>query len=398
MYLFNSTMTPAHHNINLTMTRNVIGPMDYTPGDFGTKTGIVRQFTTWSHQLALLTAFESGLQYYIDCPQNYRFHLAESFLKRIPVAWDSTICIEAKPDSFTTLVRKKGDEWFVASLCNNARKLNLNLDFLPESKTYNAYIYKDGVCGSEIIFDYISGLTSLSNLGIPMLAKGGVTVQLSESDEYPKPNVKKYEAESFNNMFSGSLSVINSVLCSGRKYITQIGKTNFLRFQKVEVPKTGTYAMTVFYIASEARNSYIKINGGEALMYQFNSTQGNSMGFVTIQVELIQGMNTIEFGNELEYSPNIDRITIKELVDSSVISSINPVFLKNKIQVSSRYNQIVIDSEVAGVCSVYDLMGKQLRSKEIHAGKFAFDVNGKGVYIVNFNDGSESYSTKLIHK
>lgn len=396
MYLFNSTMTPANHNINLTLTRNVIGPMDYTPGDFGTKTGIVRQYTTWSHQLALLTAFESGIQCYIDCPQNYRYHVAESFMKRIPVAWDSIISIEAKPDSFTTLVRKKGDDWFVASLCNNSRNLNLELSFLEENKTFNAYIYKDGVCNSEILFDYIQGLTSQSKLNIPMLAKGGVTVQLSRSTELPKPNVKKYEAESFNNLFGGSLTVINSTLCSGRKYISQIGKTNFLRFRKVEVPKTGTYAMTVYYVASEARSSYIKVNEGEALMYQFNSTGGNSMGFVTILVELTQGMNTIEFGNELEYSPNIDRITVKELIDSTIISAVDPIVLRNKIKVSSQNGRLVIDSEVSGLCSVYDLSGKCLFIKDMHVGKETFDVRNKGIYIVNFNDGSESYSTKVI--
>lgn len=398
MYLFNSTMTPSNHNINLTMTRNVIGPMDYTPGDFGTKTGIVRQYTTWSHQLALLTAFESGIQCYIDCPQNYKYHIAESLIKRIPVTWDSTICIEAKPDSFTTIVRKKGNDWFVASLCNNSRKLNLNLNFLDDNKIYNAYIYKDGVCSSEIKFDYIPGLTNQSNLSIPMLSNGGLTVQISELTDYPKPIVNKYEAESRDNIFSGSLSVINSVQCSGRKYISQIGKTNFLRFQKVEATKTGTYAMTVFYVASEARSSYIKINGGDALMYQFNSTGGNSMGFVTVLIELEKGMNTIEFGNELEYCPNIDRITIKDVVDSTVILSINSVILQSKIKVSAQNNQIVIISDVDGIYSIYDLTGRKISSKTLNIGKNIFAVNRKGIYIINFNNGNESYSTKILLK
>lgn len=398
MYLFNSTMTPANHNINLIMTRNVIGPMDYTPGDFGTKTGIVRQFTTWSHQLALLTAFESGIQCYIDCPQNYKYHIAESFIKRLPVAWDSTICIEAKPDSFSTIVRKKGNEWYVASLCNNARKLNLNLSFLDENRTYNAYIYKDGVCSSEILFDYISGVTNQSILNISMLAKGGVTIQITESAEHPKPNVKKYEAESRNNLFGGSISIINSTLCSGGKYISTIGKTSSLRFQKIEVPDAGTYAMTVFYVASEARSSYIKVNGGEALMYQFNSTGGSGMGFVTILVNLQQGNNTIEFGNELGYSPNIDRVTIKYTTDSSVISAIRPVFLQNKIKVISQSSQVIIHSETAGICSIFDLTGKQLISQKLSIGTNYIEILSKGIFIVNVNDGTESYSIKLIHK
>lgn len=398
MYLFNSTMTPAHHNINLTMTRNVIGPMDYTPGDFGTKTGIVRQFTTWSHQLALLTAFESGLQYYTDCPQNYRYHIAESFLKRIPVVWDSIICLEAKPDSFSTIVRKKNDEWFVASLCNNARILNLSLGFLENGQTYNAYVYKDGNCNSDIKFEFIPGLTSQSSLNIAMLAKGGATVQLTPSADYPKPVARKYEAESRDNMFSASISVINSALCSGGKYIGQIGKNAFLRFQKIDVPETGTYAMTVFYVASEARSSYIKINGGEPIMHQFNSTGGNSMGFVTILIPLTKGMNTIEFGNELEYSPNIDRIIIKEPTDPTVISSVHSAVLQNKISITARNREVLVDSEVNGQLSIFDLQGRQLANKKLNFGRNNINVFKAGIYIVNVNDGVESYSTKVIIK
>jgi alpha-glucosidase len=398
MYLFNSTMTPAHHNINLTMTRNVIGPMDYTPGDFGTKSGIVRQFSTWSHQLALLTAFESGLQYYIDCPQNYRYHIAESFLKRIPVAWDSIICIEAKPDSFSTIVRKKDDDWFVATLCNNARKLNLSLDFLENGKTYNAYIYKDGNCNSDIKFEYIAGLTKQNALNINMLAKGGATVQLTTSADYPKPLARKYEAESRDNMFSGALSVINMAMCSGGRYIGQIGQKAFLRFQKIDVPETGNYAMTVFYVASEARSSYIKVNGGEPIMHQFNSTGGNSMGFVTILIPLTKGLNTIEFGNELAYSPNIDRIVIKELADPSVISSVQSMVLQNKISVSARDHEVLVDSEVNGQLSIFDLQGRQLAGKKMNIGRNQIEGFKTGIYIVNVNDGVESYSTKVIIK
>src|SRR5690606_2951921 len=66
-----SHMVHARHNISLTMTRNVIGSMDYTPCDFGKKDGRILQVTSWSHQLALTVAFESGLQYLVDSPNNY---------------------------------------------------------------------------------------------------------------------------------------------------------------------------------------------------------------------------------------------------------------------------------------------------------------------------------------
>jgi alpha-glucosidase len=399
MYLSNSTMTPASHNINLTMTRNVIGSMDYTPGDFGTKNGTVRQFTTWSHQLALLTAFESGLQYYIDCPQNYKYHVAESFLKRIPTVWDSIICIEAKPDSFSTIARRKGEEWFVAALCNDARTLDLNLDFLTENKTYNAYIYKDGDCNSEIKFEYLSGLTNQGKISVDMLAKGGLTIQFSESAEYAKPLVGKYEAESLDNKTYAVKTVDNSGLCSGGKFVGQLGKINYLRFQKIEAENAGTYAMTVFYMTGENRSSYIKVNGGEELMYEFKSSggyYGNNMGFVTVLVDLVKGQNIIEFGNKSDYCPNIDRITIKSVVDSSVISSVKQIFIKQKSKIYNIDNQIIIDSEFAGRYAIYDLKGNQLVTNKLNMGKNVCFLNNTGIYIVNVTDGSESYSTKII--
>lgn len=398
MYLSNSTMTPASHNINLTLTRNVIGPMDYTPGDFGTKNGTVRQFTTWSHQLALLTAFESGLQCYIDCPQNYKYHVAESFLKRIPTAWDSIICIEAKPDSFSTIARQNGEEWFVAALCNDARTLNLNLDFLTENKTYNAYVYKDGDCNSEIKFEYLSGLTNQGKLSVDMLAKGGLTIQFSESSEYAKPLVRKYEAESLDNKTYAVKTVDNFGLCSGDKFVGQLGKINYLRFQKIEAADAGTYAMTVFYMAGENRSSYIKVNGGEELMYEFKSTggfDGNNMGFVTVLVDLVKGQNTIEFGNKSDYCPNIDRITIKSSVDSSVISSVKQIFLKQKTKIYNIGNQAVIDSEFAGRYAIYDLKGNLLVTNKLNVGKNVCLLNSTGIYIVNVTDGNESYATKI---
>ncbi len=133
-YLFNGTMLTAVHNINLLLIRNSVGSMDYTPGDFGYKQGKIKQNTTWAHQLALLIAFESGLQHYNDSPTNYANHIAEGFLKRIPAAWDETKLIEGTPASNATVARRKGNDWFVASLSNLSRQVSLPLSFLNPDK------------------------------------------------------------------------------------------------------------------------------------------------------------------------------------------------------------------------------------------------------------------------
>lgn len=398
MYLFNSTMTPPEHNINLTITRNVIGSMDYTPGDFGTKNGIVRQYTTWSHQLALLTAFESGIQDYNDCPQNYKYHIAESFLKRIPVAWDSIICTEAKPDSFVTIARKKGDDWFVVSLCNNKRKMNFTPYFLNNDETYDAYIYKDGDCNSEIKFDYITGINSTSNMSIVLLNKGGFTIQFTKSTNLPKPNVAKYEAESTDNKTYAVKTVDDSGMCSGGKYISQLGKINYLRFQKINVPETGQYAMTVFYMTGEDRSAYVKVNNGDELIYTFKSSggySGNTMGFSTILVNLQQGDNIIEFGNNTDYCPNIDRITIKNVSDS-IYTDVVTIKDTNDFKIYTANQKIFIDCEFTGNYFIYDTMGHLVKTNKLDSGNNEIRMSKKGIFIINILTGFRSYSQKVI--
>ena len=50
---------PAH-NVNLVYTRNVIGPMDYTPVGFTDMDH--PHLTTYGHELGLSVVFQSGIQ------------------------------------------------------------------------------------------------------------------------------------------------------------------------------------------------------------------------------------------------------------------------------------------------------------------------------------------------
>ena len=64
------TDNAAWHNCTLPFTRNVIGPMDYTPCTFTNSQH--PHITTDAHELALLVIFESALQHLADRPEGYR--------------------------------------------------------------------------------------------------------------------------------------------------------------------------------------------------------------------------------------------------------------------------------------------------------------------------------------
>ncbi|HEY6899868.1 MAG TPA: glycoside hydrolase family 97 catalytic domain-containing protein, partial [Puia sp.] len=91
------TMSAPEHNCILPFTRNVVGPMDYTPVTFTNS-----QFphvTSYGHELALSVVFESGLQHFADRPEGY-YSLpdeARRFLSEVPNAWDDTRLVEGVP-------------------------------------------------------------------------------------------------------------------------------------------------------------------------------------------------------------------------------------------------------------------------------------------------------------
>lgn len=389
-------LCPPKHVINLTFTRNVIGSMDYTPGKFASKTGKILTNGSWAQQLALLVAFESGLQCITDNPRNFRNQVFESYLKRLPVTWDETKCLEAEPDSYVTLARRKGNDWYIASLCDAQRELDITLDFVDTNTSYYGYIYKDGDCLSEILVDYKQGLKFGDKLQIPMLKGGGVSIHLSTNPSFSKPQIKKYEAESKANKTLGSKTVDKDNLCSGNMYVSGLGRGIRLTFQGLEAEQAGKHVLQVYYMSEEDRNVGIKINGGDELFYSFSKTQGTSgasLGFQTILVELNVGTNTIEFGNKTEMIPNIDRISLMRLDDGS--SSVATVKGENYPQISSEGNALKISSIEPGNASVYSLGGMLLAKQQIQRGDTLITMKDKGLYVVNVQTGSLSTSQKI---
>ncbi len=320
MYLFNSTIPKANHNITLSMTRNVIGPMDYTPLDFARRSQVLQQNNTWAHQLALGIVYESGIQHMNDAPQNYQYHITKRFLRQLPAAWDAIRCLEAYPDQYTTIARRKGQDWFVGTLTNTARTVSVNLSFLDAGKTYYAVIYKDGVCDSEIEVTQQT-VTQGTTLTIPLRAKGGATVYLS-LQPVTIPAVAKYEGESITNTFVNVTKETDTDgKCSGNQFAGFLGNGNYLVFNNVNVATTGNYILTVYYMTGETRGGYIKVNGGTPATYSYASTgsfAGKGLAMRSIEIGLNGGNNTIEFGNTSGWSVNIDRITIQSA------ASVNP--------------------------------------------------------------------------
>lgn len=170
------------HNTVVTFTRNVVGPMDYTPVTFSGYE-CCPHTTTNAHELALAVLFETGVLHFGDRAAPYRALDAKtkSFLKIVPVTWDNTKFVDGEPGKLTVLARQKGEEWFIAGANGEttAKTLALNLPFLKAGDKYKMMVLKDGAKPSEIKVEETE-YTAGAPLDIAVLGNGGFTIWLKK--------------------------------------------------------------------------------------------------------------------------------------------------------------------------------------------------------------------------
>jgi hypothetical protein len=122
----------ASHNATLPFTRNVIGPMDYTPCTFSDSQH--PHITTHAHELALTVLYESGLQHLADRPESYLSQPQEvqDFLSDLPNVWDETRYVAGYPGESAVLARRFGTTWYVAGINGTDKEMSvpMSLDFI----------------------------------------------------------------------------------------------------------------------------------------------------------------------------------------------------------------------------------------------------------------------------
>jgi hypothetical protein len=138
------TARAARHNATLPFTRNVIGPMDYTPCAFSDSQH--PHITTHAHELALTALYESGLQHLADRPESFLAQPREvqDYLSRLPAAWDETRYVSGYPGESAVMARRSGDTWYVAGINgqDDPQTLPVSLSFLGDGP-FSATVFED---------------------------------------------------------------------------------------------------------------------------------------------------------------------------------------------------------------------------------------------------------------
>ena len=165
---------PPTHNVILPFTRNVVGPMDYTPVTFSAG----NRATTAGHELALSVVYESAWQHFADNVDVYAdWPLAERFLDRVSTAWDETQFVGGRPGSEATIARRKGKEWFIGSIiAGDARTVDVSLSFLKSRRPYIAEITRDDDDGGLVLERSIIRRGDTISVDVP--ENGGSSVRL----------------------------------------------------------------------------------------------------------------------------------------------------------------------------------------------------------------------------
>ncbi|MFC4222051.1 glycoside hydrolase family 97 protein [Flagellimonas marina] len=131
----------------------IAGPLDYTNGWFDLNHAHSRERVfeeipgTVTAEVAKLIVANTGWMVLPDAPEEYlkKDDLFDC-IRKMPSQFDSFKVLQGGIDSYITVTRRAGEDWFVGSLTNReGRNLKINLDFLPEGKTYKATIYSDGM-------------------------------------------------------------------------------------------------------------------------------------------------------------------------------------------------------------------------------------------------------------
>lgn len=166
------TDSAAWHNCTLPFTRNVVGPMDYTPCTFTDSQH--PHLTSNGHELALLVVFESALQHLADRPEGYHAQPVEvrSFISSLPTVWEDTKLLGGYPSHHVVMARKNGNCWYIGGLngTNEPMPLTVDLSFIPE-KIKGITLYADGQKSNQFAIRKLSGTEK--NMQVDCLPRGG---------------------------------------------------------------------------------------------------------------------------------------------------------------------------------------------------------------------------------
>ncbi|HAQ17651.1 MAG TPA: alpha-glucosidase [Prolixibacteraceae bacterium] len=179
-YLFDEPYTEAApiQNTILPFTRNVIGPMDYTPVGFCDLK--YPHITTNAHELALSLVFNVGILHFADNVKTYRAQpdFIKEFLKTVPVVFDETHLISGEPGKSILMASRKGNNWYIAGINGekSVKEISVELPFISSGE-FELSLISDGENSRTFAYE-LKTFKARESIQVKMLETGGFVAVL----------------------------------------------------------------------------------------------------------------------------------------------------------------------------------------------------------------------------
>ena len=194
-------VTPDH-DLDIAFTRLIAGSTDYHLGGFRAVTPekFRAQYTrplvlgTRSHMLAMYVVLENANAMVCDYPEAYENQPGFDFIEEVPTTWDETKVLNAEPDQFIVVARRKNEIWWIGGITGNkGRTLLVPFNWLQYGD-WKLTLYQDdlktpfnpnGILIRSATIN-ISGDAKRNNMElseifkIPMADGGGFTMKLEK--------------------------------------------------------------------------------------------------------------------------------------------------------------------------------------------------------------------------
>ena len=176
---------PVRQDVALPFTRCLVGPFDYTPGLFYYR----KARATKLHKAAMLLAYPGPTAIMRGSAKELVEKNASivEFLSALPWNYDDTRVYDAEISRHLTVVRRKGRDYFIASLTGDeAHETSLSLSFLEENKKYKLTLWRDDEKCAGTPRGFVREerfVTKGGVLKIAMSASGGFCALLREEKE-----------------------------------------------------------------------------------------------------------------------------------------------------------------------------------------------------------------------
>lgn len=180
-----SDMPNAEHNCTVPFTRNVLGPMDYTPVGYSN----MNRNTTHAHQLALSVVFESGVTHYALSVYHLEAWEGTEFLRHTFAKYEDMKLLTGFPGNDVAIMRRRENEYLIGAITVHKQMMHLPLVFLSDG-VYRAEIFEDSE-KDEMILRRTEDVTKNSVLSLPLMEHGGAAIRIyvPGSDETEKTDM-----------------------------------------------------------------------------------------------------------------------------------------------------------------------------------------------------------------